>query len=169
MAEYDSLKPRTRLVWRLTRLGRLLASALDAVLADLDVSYPQYRVLVVVSGVGEASGAEIARVLNVTAPTVNGLLGNLEASGYLARRRSSGRAVPLSLTDDGHRILELADLRVDAIEQRLAGRLSLDEARVLEECLNRMADDMQGLLVPGALGVRLGFADARRDDAGRVG
>lgn len=124
---------RTRAVHEITALARSVTSLLDGALADLGISFAQYRVLFVLDAVGPASGAEISRFLEVTSPTVVGLVTNLESAGLVERRKPEGRRIPFAPTRRGRRTFGEAARRVDEVEARLTAVLGGDHIEALED------------------------------------
>jgi long-chain acyl-CoA synthetase len=96
-------------------LARELACGLDAV----ELSPPQYRILILLSD-GSTMSSALASRLAVSPPSVSSVVDGLVNRGLVERRHGEDdrRRVPLQLTEEGREILAQADRHVDA---RLAG------------------------------------------------
>ena len=120
-------------------LGYLLhrvASALRAevtsgVLDSLELTFPQYICLRVLSKYGDRSNAELARDTGVSPQAMNMVLRGLEERGLVSRPASvaSGRSLPATLTRRGRELLARTDSGVKAAEQRLLGNLTETQQR----------------------------------------
>ncbi len=100
-----------RVVARLARQVELAAAAAELTL-------PQYRVLGIL-GDGREAASVLADKLAVSRPSVTGVIDGL-VTRHLVRRdpdESDRRRIGLGLTDEGRRVLALADVEV---ERRLA-------------------------------------------------
>lgn len=102
------------------RLGRQV----DAALAKVDLSSAQYRMLFQLADGAEAS-TTLARKLEVSAPSVTAVVDGLVNRGLIERTHSSldRRRVSLDLTDEGRKVLALADDSVGAHLTMIAGYL----------------------------------------------
>ena len=141
-------EPRTRVVYPVTGLARLVTVALDRILAEYRLSFAQYRVLFVLDADGEASGAEISRRLDVSSPTVVGLLSNLESVGLIRRLEPTGRRVPFALTATGQETFARAAERVDALDSHLCALLSGEDLAALEHAFKILTAEAKTVLAP---------------------
>lgn len=93
----------------IVRLGRHV----DVALATVDLTAPQYRVLIHLCEGKEAASA-LADKLAVSRPSVTGVVDGLVARGLVQRQHEAldRRRVGHSLTPDGRRLLEAADAAV---------------------------------------------------------
>ncbi len=94
-----------------------LAKQVEAGLAEVDLSVPQYRLLAALADAPEAP-SNLACRLGVRPPSVTALVDGLVGRGLVSRRPQTGdrRRVSHDLTDAGRSALALADR---ATEQRL--------------------------------------------------
>ena len=122
------------------RLGRQVEQAL----AKVDLSSAQYRMLFQLVDGAEAS-TTLARKLEVSAPSVTAVVDGLANRGLIERTHSSEdrRKVSLDLTDEGRKVLTLADESVEAHLRMIAGHLEgtnadelLDDLLVWSEALD---------------------------------
>jgi long-chain acyl-CoA synthetase len=95
-----------------------LARQVELALATVDLTLPQYRVLILLDGGQEAASA-LAEKLAVSRPSVTGVVDGLVARGLVERHhdRDDRRRVGHELTDQGRRLLGTAE---DEIERRLS-------------------------------------------------
>ena len=107
-----------------------LAKAAEIALGSVDLSLPQYRVLVFLSEHDAAAASALASRLDVTRPTITAIVDGLVARGLVERRaaRTDRRRVEHHLTVAGEQLLAAGD---DAVVVRLgaiAGHLAPDQA-----------------------------------------
>lgn len=119
-----------------------LASALRAevtsgVLDPLDLTFPQYICMRVLSKYGERSNAELARDTGVSPQAMNLVLRNLEDRGLVSRPATvaSGRSLPAALTRRGRDLLARSETGVKEAEQRLLGNLTGAQQREFRRIL----------------------------------
>ncbi|MEB0303435.1 MarR family transcriptional regulator, partial [Mucilaginibacter sp. 5C4] len=80
--------------------SRAVTQAYRAVLAEEDITYPQFLVLVVLASEGESSVSALASAMFLDSGTLSPLLQRLEARQILTRERRKGdeRTVIVALT-----------------------------------------------------------------------
>ena len=83
---------------------------MDEALHPLGLTTPQYVCLELLARTPGTSSSELARSAFVTRQTMSALLRGLQSRGLVARaeRPSGGRALPVVLTPDGRRLLDLS-------------------------------------------------------------
>ncbi|RXZ88366.1 MarR family transcriptional regulator [Agromyces atrinae] len=91
------------LCFSLYAASRSVSQAYRAVLAEHDITYPQFLVLVSLHQSGEASVGELGAMMHLDSGTLSPLLQRLESRGYLTRERRPGneRVVVVALTPEG--------------------------------------------------------------------
>lgn len=96
------------------RLLARLARQVELALASVDLTLPQYRVLILL-GEGKEAASALAEKLAVSRPSVTGVVDGLVARGLVARThdRDDRRRVGHDLTPEGGRLLESADAEVE--------------------------------------------------------
>lgn len=121
----------------------LRAEVSVAVLEPLDVSFPQYLCMRMLSHYPGRSNAELARQLNVSPQATNLVLKALEDRGLVTRPTSvsSGRSLPAQLTRQGTALLEKTDAGVRAAERRLLARLTAEQRREFKRVLVALGSD----------------------------
>ena len=121
------------------RVAARLARQVDVGLAQVDLSLPQYRILMFLSE-GAVAASALADNLAVSRPSVTAVVDGLVSRGLVERRHDDGdrRRVGHTLTEEGRRVLEAADSAVDARLGEIARFLSDEqEAAVAYEGLSR--------------------------------
>ncbi len=108
------------------RTAARLARQLELALAEVDLSLPQYRILILLDE-GKVEASALADKLAVSRPSVTAVVDGLVTRGLVERHHDSGdrRRVGHDITHDGRLVLERADESVD-------GRLSAI-ASIIEE------------------------------------
>lgn len=102
----DAPRLDDQLCFALYNASRAMVSAYGPILAELDITYPQYLVLLVL---WETDGARVSAIgdrLALDSATLTPLLKRLEARGVIERRRSTEdeRVVEVFLTAEGKRL-----------------------------------------------------------------
>ncbi len=97
------------------RIAARLARHVEVALAEIDLSLPQYRLLMILSE-QVAVASSLAESLRVTRPSVTAVVDGLVARGLVERRAclDDRRRVEHVLTSEGRRLLDQADDKVDA-------------------------------------------------------
>jgi DNA-binding MarR family transcriptional regulator len=119
--------------------------AFDRALADLDVTSPQFTVLVMVGAYQPLSSADLARLTFLTPQTINVIVRNLEERGAIMRRPHTvhGRILTVEMTPDGTRLLAQCRRRADRIEAHLeAGLKTAVERDVVRRWLSYIAGSL---------------------------
>ena len=117
----------------ITGLYRLL-------LEELDITYPQYLVMMVLWEHQRLTVNQIGEKLFLDSGTITPLLKRLEAKSYIVRQRKieDERVVEISLTDEGERLQDKACL----IPEKMNARLDLSETDVqeLKQAVSKLLD-----------------------------
>ena len=115
----------------------LRTEVIAGVLEPLDLSFPQYICMRILSKYPERSNAELARDTGVSPQAMNMVLRSLEDREWVTRPASveSGRSLPAKLTRAGVEILAATDTGVRAAEQRLMTGLSAEQRREFRRIL----------------------------------
>jgi DNA-binding MarR family transcriptional regulator len=132
-------------------LGYLLSRVMFALKADvtatvldpLEVAFPEYLCMRVLSKYPGQSNAELARALNVSPQAMNMVLRGLEDRGLVSRPASvsSGRSLPAQLTGEGLALLKRTDTGVRAAEQRLMANLTGGQRQEFKRMLVALGSD----------------------------
>ena len=122
-----------------------LASALRAdvtatVLEPLDLTFPHYVCMRILSRRPGQSNAELARDVMVSPQAMNIVVRGLQERGLVARPATvaSGRSLPAELTREGRALLARTGDGIRAAEQRVLGGLSEQDQRELRRILSAL-------------------------------
>jgi DNA-binding MarR family transcriptional regulator len=121
----------------------LKADVTATVLDPLNVAFPEYLCMRVLSKYPGHSNAELARALNVSPQAMNMVLRGLEDRRLVSRPASvsSGRSLPAQLTRDGEELLKRTDAGVRAAEHRLMVNLTEEERHEFKRLLAALGSD----------------------------
>ncbi|KRD13020.1 MarR family transcriptional regulator [Mycobacterium sp. Root265] len=113
------------------------------VLEPLELSFPQYICMRILSKAPGRSNAELARDLAVSPQAMNMVLRGLQSRGLVSRPTSvsSGRALPAQLTREGLALLKRTDAGVRAAETRVLGHVSDGDRDALKRILAAVGTD----------------------------
>lgn len=143
MTEYR-LDVEDQIVASLRRIIRAVDLHSRKLLDSHGLTGPQLATLRETERLGPVSSGALARALNLSQPTVTGIVTRLEKQGFLERLRNETdrRTVTVNLTDRGQGILETApSLLQDRFRQALA-RLEDWEQHLVLSTLQRIATMM---------------------------
>ena len=138
----SALRLDNQLCFALYTASRAMTRAYQPLLEELDITYPQYLVLLVL---WEQDGVRVSRIgdrLHLDSATLTPLLKRLEARGLIERRRSAvdERVVEVFLTGEGKRARRRAQ---DIPEAMLCkSRLSLAELSRLRTTLQEITTSL---------------------------
>ena len=123
--------------WLLKRAQNALNAAMTAALRDHGATLPEYAVLTALAEEPGLSNADLARRTFVTPQTMNQVLRELTARGWVSRHPhpGHGRILQAELTTDGGRVLGGCHQAVDAVEGRMLAGLGPGERRQLAAAL----------------------------------
>ena len=131
-----------QLCFALYSASRAVTAAYRPLLAELNLTYPQYLVLLVLWEEGHASVGRLCQRLRLDSGTLSPLLKRLEAIGYVTRERSveDERRVDVVLTPTGKRL----QAKASCVPERLlaASDMSLDEILALRDAVQRLTDTL---------------------------
>lgn len=132
-ASAESLYLEKQLCFPLYAASRLTTKIYAPLLKELDITYPQYLVLLVLWQHGEQSVNEIGNKLFLESNTVTPLLKRLEQKQLISRNRSAEdeRSVRIALTSKG----ELLKTEAMEIPEKIIGSFeddSIDKAEILQ-------------------------------------
>jgi DNA-binding MarR family transcriptional regulator len=105
-----------------------------------DITMNQMHYLETIANLGKPTFGDLADVLNVTRPSVTGIVKKLIDAGYLTKEQSEldGRVYYLVLTDKGNRFNELHTEVHQILSHRITENLELDEISVLAGLLSKI-------------------------------
>jgi DNA-binding MarR family transcriptional regulator len=128
----------------LARVANTLRTEVTATVLDpINLAFPQYICLRVLSKYPGRSNAELARDLSVSPQAMNMVLRGLEQRGLVTRPAtvSSGRSLPAHLTREGVELLERTDGGVRAADKKLMANLSAEQRREFKQILIALGSD----------------------------
>ncbi|MAO34464.1 MAG: MarR family transcriptional regulator [Zunongwangia sp.] len=140
--KYENLKLDNQLCFPLYTASRLVIQRYQPMLKDLDLTYPQYLVLMVLWEKDEVNLSAIAEKLQLQSNTLTPLLKRLQQRGFLDRKRSESdeRNIVITLTDKGKKLKDQACNVPELLSEQLP--LSAEEAKELYRILYKMIDKM---------------------------
>jgi len=136
---YEQLKLDNQLCFPVYAASRLITREYQPLLDRLEITYPQYLVLMVLWETDFLTVNDIAKKLILNTNTVTPLLKRMEQRGLISRKRSEKdeRMVHIQLTGKGKRIQEMASQIPDELIKRLSdSNLKLEDLVRLKENLN---------------------------------
>lgn len=119
--DIESSGVERRIGYLVKQVDQAFRKACERRLRELGLSMSQYAVLRALADIPEAPAAELARRTFVTRQSLRDVLAGLKAAGLasVAERPTSGRALPVTLTDQGESLLARADDIVLDVEDRM--------------------------------------------------
>ncbi|MBQ4378289.1 MAG: MarR family transcriptional regulator [Treponema sp.] len=128
---YDSLKLENQLCFPLYAASREILRKYTPVLKELDLTYTQYIVMMVMWEKKELKVGELTKKLYLDTGTVSPLLKSMEEKGLVKRSRSSSdeRVVTVKITQKGEELRENAVSVPETIGKCI--NLTPEEARTL--------------------------------------
>lgn len=135
-----ALRLDQQLCFALYSATRAMTAAYRPVLAELNLTYPQYLVLLVLWEEGPVTVGRLGERLHLDSGTLSPLLKRLEANGVVVRQRSRSdeRQVEIDLTDAGRALEERAQCIPEELFQ--ATRLSVDDVEQLRDAVRQLND-----------------------------
>jgi len=108
-----------------------------------DVTMNQMHYLETIAKLGKPTFGDLAEELDVTRPSVTGIVKKLINSGYIAKEQSEkdGRVFFLLLTDKGKRFNELHTEVHRILAHRITVNLNEDEISILAGLLGRITEN----------------------------
>lgn len=142
MAQDFPLKLSDMVCFAIYSSANALARAYQPILAKLDLTYPQFLVMLVLWENDDQTVSQIGAKLGLDSGTLTPLLKRLEAAGRIQRRRDAQdeRQVRITLTDAGHALRQAAADVPEAIICALGQ--PLDELIDMRERLFNIRDNL---------------------------
>lgn len=122
----------------LLRRAHQLSTAIFAEeLQKEDLTAIQYATMVAVADLGKTDSTTISRRIGIDRATLGGVVDRLERKGLLSRTPSSTdrRVKMLSVTEDGHALLEAIEPAVMNVQKLLTRNLTAEESEQFRELL----------------------------------
>ncbi|WP_026560111.1 MarR family transcriptional regulator [Bacillus sp. J37] len=120
----EMLKLENQICFKIYTAEREITRLYRDLLADLDITYPQYLVLLVLWETDSITVKELGKKLFLDSGTLTPMLKRMEANNIIRRQRSleDERSVIISLTDKGEKMKENAT----CIPSKLLENLSMN-------------------------------------------
>ena len=120
--------------------SRAMTAAYRPILSELNLTYPQYLVLLVLWEEDRVTVGRLGERLQLDSGTLSPLLKRLEANGFIRRERSlqDERQVEVTLTAAGRKL----EGKAQCIPQKLGARTGITErdAADLRDAIHRLTD-----------------------------
>lgn len=143
--KYDQLKLENQLCFPVYAASRLITREYQPYLDELEITYPQYLVLMILWEKDEMPVNDIAKKLILNTNTITPLLKRMETQGLVNRERSKEdeRKVIVKLTEKGNELKEKAVLIPERLaSQLLEGPMGVEELIRLKEDLGKIINHL---------------------------
>jgi MarR family transcriptional regulator, organic hydroperoxide resistance regulator len=134
------------LCFALYSASRAMTAAYRPVLTEMNLTYPQYLVLLVLWESERVTVGQLGERLQLDSGTLSPLLKRLEANGFVRRERSSAdeRLVDVTLTDAGREL----ESRAQCIPERLFSSTGMTERKATElrDAVRQLTDALNASL-----------------------
>ncbi|MCU4162485.1 MarR family winged helix-turn-helix transcriptional regulator [Carboxylicivirga caseinilyticus] len=143
--KYDQLKLENQLCFPVYAASRLITREYQPYLDELEITYPQYLVLMILWEKDEMPVNDIAKKLILNTNTITPLLKRMETQGLVNRERSKEdeRKVIVKLTEIGNELKEKAVLIPERLaSQLLEGPMGVEELIRLKEDLGKIINHL---------------------------
>jgi DNA-binding MarR family transcriptional regulator len=144
--DYDQLKLENQLCFPVYAASRLIIRQYQPYFEQLNITYPQYLVLMVLWEHKSLTVNEIAKKLILNTNTITPLLKRMEKLELLKRERSTEdeRKVLIKLTEKGLNLREAAaDIPYKLIKSLEKEKISKDHLIYLRDTLNQMISQFE--------------------------
>ncbi|MGQ3678943.1 DNA-binding MarR family transcriptional regulator [Tenacibaculum lutimaris] len=140
----EQLKLTNQVCFPVYTLAKEVISLYRPILKKLDLTYPQYLVMLVLWEEGDQSVSEIGSKLNLDSGTLTPLLKRLEHKKLIERKReiTDERVVKINLTELGENIQEKAECVPGQIMTSL--NISVDKLTELKNIIEHILNQING-------------------------
>ncbi|NME83597.1 MarR family transcriptional regulator [Clostridium sp. SM-530-WT-3G] len=127
---YDNLKLENQLCFRVYSASKSIVRLYGPLLNEIDLTYPQYLVMMVLWEHKKLSFKEISSKLKMKTGTLTPILTKLESNGYLVKEKDENddRKIYIAVTEKG---LQLEEKAKD-IPEKIAKNLNLSKKEFLK-------------------------------------
>ncbi len=136
----DALALDRQLCFALYSASRAMTAAYRPILSELNLTYPQYLVLLVLWEEGRVTVGRLGERLQLDSGTLSPLLKRLEVNGFIRRERSQHdeRQVEVTLTPAGRKL----EAKAQCIPEKLGAQTGIteQEAADLRDAIRRLTD-----------------------------
>ena len=140
---YEQLKLENQLCFPVYAASRLITREYQPFLDKLEITYPQYLVLMILWEKDSISVNEITEKLILNTNTITPILKRMEAQGIITRKRSEEdeRRVIITLTPKGKQLQsEASSIPEKLVERLVSEKVSLEELKILKDQLYKIID-----------------------------
>ncbi|MEI9964883.1 MAG: MarR family transcriptional regulator [Caulobacteraceae bacterium] len=125
------------MVYLFARIFYEVRQRTEDVLGPHGLTSMQFTILITLNRWAGMSSADLSRRFNVTPQTMGEMISNLERRGFLVRTpdQANRRALRLSLTDEGLRMLDVCNGAMDRLEGALLEAMPAEEVQALKRQL----------------------------------
>ncbi|MEF7612595.1 MarR family winged helix-turn-helix transcriptional regulator [Aquincola sp. MAHUQ-54] len=141
--------PEDLITFRMSALSQLLGRVVEAsVSGELGLSSRQWRVLVILNRLGEATSGDVARVSRLDHSQVSRASHELVGKGLIAMHTDGAdkRRQMLKTTPEGIEVLRRGIVGSQHRQQRLRARISDEDYAVFKRVIEALTDESQRLL-----------------------
>lgn len=142
---YEQLRLENQICFPIYVASRLFVREYQPYLDALEITYPQYLVLMVLWETDQRTVGEIAERLLLNTNTITPLLKRMEAQGLIARRRADDdeRKVIVALTEKGQALqAEAAKIPELFVSSLLSESMGLEDLKNLRDKLSTLIDHL---------------------------
>jgi DNA-binding MarR family transcriptional regulator len=138
----ENMRISEHLLAKLKRAQSAARNALDADLARIGLTIPQFLALAHIAENTDVSGAALARMCSVTPQAIVSIVARLREAGLIDRAPAAGggRSLTMRLTEKGGDLIKAAFAHGYAIERYILDVLGPEAYEQLHSSLDRMAD-----------------------------
>lgn len=138
----ENMRVSEHLLAKLKRAQWAARNALDADLARIGLTIPQFLALAHIADNADVSGAELARMCSVTPQAIVSIVARLRDAGLIHRvpAAGGGRSLTMRLTEKGADLIKTAFAHGYAIERYILEVLGAEAYEQLHSSLDRMTD-----------------------------
>ncbi|RFC53409.1 MarR family winged helix-turn-helix transcriptional regulator [Brumimicrobium aurantiacum] len=134
----DQLKLANQVCFPVYTLAKEIINQYRPILKEMDLTYPQYLVMMVLWESKEQTVSEIGEKLNLDSGTLTPLLKRLETKKLITRKRkkTDERVVAIALTPEGFEKKEMAELIPERVAESL--NISMEELNELKRITEKV-------------------------------
>ena len=138
----EKLSLKNQLCFKFYALSRHITSLYRPLLEELDLTYPQYLVMLVLWEKNQISVKDLGKHLILDSGTLTPLLKRMEQKGLIARRRSlqDERVVDVSLQEYGIQLKQKASCIPEQLHQSIS--IEPEELKQFAQTLNKMMEQV---------------------------
>lgn len=139
--KYEALRLKNQLCFPIYAVSNLITRKYKPYLDELDLTYTQYIVMMLLWEHGQANEKLLCESLCLKSNTVTPLLKKLQGKGYIEKAKDKGdeRNIVITLTEEGKELQDKALVVPECIAKEF--HLTPDEAKELYRILYKLLDE----------------------------